>query len=239
MENPPERWGADEVTKFLDFVRNNQFATFANRHDIFGRYIDTDIGFRTLINDGLQHSKLWFSGFFVTRAHSVFLATISATCSAQVVEAHALNRVVLEQAFYGFYLAYKPELRETWLKRHDDDASLHEVRRVFKIADMLEALRAVDAVEADAANELYRRAIDYGAHPNERALTHDLRDEKAGEDTRFDTDYLFPQGAAFELGYKTTAQTGVCALAMFRPLMKERYDMLDLTGRLDHLKKGL
>ncbi|EIM97506.1 hypothetical protein WQE_28534 [Paraburkholderia hospita] len=66
MEHPPERWGADEVTKFLDFVRDNQFATFANRHDIFGRYIDTDIGFRTLINDGLHHSKLWFSGFFVT-----------------------------------------------------------------------------------------------------------------------------------------------------------------------------
>ncbi|MDR6385074.1 hypothetical protein [Paraburkholderia caribensis] len=239
MEHPPERWGGDEVSKFLDFVRNNQFATFANRHDIFGRYIDTDIGFRTLIDDGLHHSKLWFSGFFVTRAHSAFLAAVSAACSAQVVEAYAMNRVVLENALYGFFLARKPELRETWLKRHDDDASLREVRRVFKIADMLEALRAVDTAEADAANELYQRAIDYGAHPNERALTQGLKDEGAGEDVRFDTNYLFPQGAALELCYKTTAQTGVCALAMYRPLMKERYDMLDLTGRLDHLKKGL
>ncbi|EIM97507.1 hypothetical protein WQE_28539 [Paraburkholderia hospita] len=151
-----------------------------------------------------------------------------------------MNRVVLENALYGFFLARKPELRETWLKRHDDYASLREVRRVFKIADMLEALRAVDVTEANAANELYQRAIDYSAHPNERALTQGMRDEMAGEEVRFDTNHLFPKGAAaLELCYKATAQTGVCALAMYRPLMRERYDMLDLTGRLDHLKKGL
>ncbi|MBY4728685.1 MULTISPECIES: hypothetical protein [Burkholderia] len=239
MEKQPKRWSADEITKFFDITRNNQFATFSNNHDAFGRYIDIDLGFRQLISDGLHHSKLWFSGFFVTRAHSAFLAATSAACSGQVVEAYALNRVVLEHALYGFFLARKPDLREVWLKRHDDEASLREVKRTFKITDMIDELAIIDANEAKVADALYQRTIDHGAHPNERALMQGLADEKMGEDIRFNTNYLFPTGAPLELCHKTTAQVGVCTLSMFRPLMKERYDVLDLTGRLDHLRKGL
>jgi hypothetical protein len=28
---PPRGWGADELSKFLDLVRDNQYATFANK----------------------------------------------------------------------------------------------------------------------------------------------------------------------------------------------------------------
>ena len=239
MGEVPEHWGRDEITRFLDIARANQLATFANNQDAFRRYLDIDVGFRKLISDGFHHSKLWFEGLFAARAHSAFLAAVKAVCSGQVVESYALNRVVIEQALYGFFLTRKPELRETWLKRHDDAESLRNVRRIFKISEMVEELRLVDANDADVFGELYERSIDYGAHPNERAFTQGLESRDVEDGVQLSMNYFFPLGPALDLAHKTTAQSGVCALSMYRPLMKERYDVLDLTGLLDHLKKGL
>ena len=116
---------------------------------------------------------------------------------------------------------------------------MKEVKKVFKISDMVEELRALNAKDAEAAEMLYQRTIDYGAHPNERALMQGLKEEDVGEGVRFDVSYLFPDGDALEACRKTTVQTGVCALSMYRPLLRERYDILDITGLLDHLKKDI
>ncbi|ASL42749.1 hypothetical protein bAD24_I04610 [Burkholderia sp. AD24] len=238
MANTPDGWGKDELTAFFDVVRTNHFS-FAERRNGFARFQDIDAGFRKVINEALHHSKEWFTGFFVLRAHSAFLAACSCASAGQVVEAYALNRVVLEQALYGLFLSRHPEWRETWLNRHQDDASMKEVKRVFKISDMVRELRGLDENDAEVAERLYQRAIDFGAHPNERALMQGIEEQAAGTDVRFEVSYLFPDGDALEACRKTTTQTGVCALSMWRPLMRERYDILDITGLLDHLKKDI
>ncbi|NYH21720.1 hypothetical protein [Paraburkholderia bryophila] len=239
MEEAPKGWDSNKIASFFDRARGNQFATFANEPGIFARYSDIDEGFRLVQENVLHRSAHWFSGFFILRSHSAFLGACQLVSGGQVVEAYALNRVVIEQALYGIFLAQRPELREVWLNRHDSRAAKAAVRTQFRISAMLDVLRNLDQTEADVAEQLYERTIDHGAHPNERALMQGMAHVEDGGDLHFEMSYLFPEGAVLDACRKTTAQCGVCALAMYRPLFRERYDILDITGLLDHLKRDL
>jgi hypothetical protein len=46
LPNPPPRWGNDEITKFLDAARGNQYATFANLSAEFQKLIAIDKTYR-------------------------------------------------------------------------------------------------------------------------------------------------------------------------------------------------
>lgn len=239
MQAAPKGWESNKIAQFFDGARGNQFATFANEPGVFARYSDIDKVFRLVQENVLHRSTHWFSGLFILRSHSAFLGACQLVSGSQVVEAYALNRMVLEQALYGVFLAQKPELREGWLRRHDNDAAKAAVRRQFRIGAMLGVLRDLDQTEANVAEQLYERTIDHGAHPNERALMQGMAHAEGGGDVHFEMSYLFPEGAVLDACRKTTAQCGVCALAMYRPLFRERYDILDITGLLDHLKRDL
>lgn len=235
---PPTKWGQDEISNFFDAARENKYATFANLNDEVGRLIDIDLAYRKVI-EGLNHSKEWFAGFFILRAHSNFLAACRLGWSGQIPECHAMLRSCLESSLYGLYLACNPNSRETWLRRHDSAESKKQVRAEFAIRNMLNVAKSVDAKEAQVAELLYERAIDHGAHPNERALMQMLRINEEPLHVEFKTIYLDDDIEHIKSTLKTIAQTGVCALSLFRPIYKERYDILGVTARIDHIKQGL
>jgi hypothetical protein len=171
---PPPNWEANEISKFFDAARLNEFATFANLKREVARLSDIDLVYRKAI-DGLNHSEDWFSGFFVVRAHSNFLAACRLCWSGQVPESYALLRSCLENALYGLYLARNPESCETWLRRHDDAATKMKVKDEFKVGTLLNLAAALDTTEGAVARVLYERTIDSGAHPNELALMQTLQ----------------------------------------------------------------
>jgi hypothetical protein len=51
--------------------------------------------------------------------------------------------------------------------------------------------------------------------------------------------YLEGDSIQLRLALKTTAQVGVCSLSLFRSIYKERFDILGVTGAIDHIKNGL
>ena len=59
------------------------------------------------------------------------------------------------------------------------------------------------------------------------------------ENVEFKIIYLEGNSDQLKLALKTTAQVGVCALSLFRSVYRERFDILGVTGALDHIKKGL
>ena len=61
---PPPNWGEDEVSNFLEVAQRNSFGTFVNIQEIFAKFIAIDSFFRRLL-DNLNHSKDWFTVFFV------------------------------------------------------------------------------------------------------------------------------------------------------------------------------
>ena len=104
---------------------------------------------------------------------------------------------------------------------------------------MLNLAKAIDKAEGEVAELLYERTIDYGAHPNERALMQTLQISERAENVEFKIVYLEGDSDQMKLAFKTTGQVGVCALSLFRSVYRERFDILGVTGALDHIKKGL
>jgi hypothetical protein len=235
---PPPNWETNEISQFFDAARINEFATFANLKDDVARLSDIDLPYRKAIN-GLHHSKDWFAGFFMLRAHSNILAACRLCWSGQIPESYALLRSCLENTFYGLYIARHPESCETWLRRHDNDATKQKVRDEFRVGALLKFAADVDATEGKAAGVLYERTIDYGAHPNERALMQTLQINKEADHVEFKSNYLDKNSAAMKMALKTTAQVGACTLSLFRTVYAERFDILGLTDLLHHIKARL
>ncbi len=228
---PPPNWEANEISKFFDAARTNEFATFANQIDDVARLSNIDLGYRKAI-DGVNNSKDWFAGFFLLRAHSNFLAACRLCWSAQIPESYALLRSCLENALYGLYLAKHPESRETWLRCHDDEAAKQKVKNEFKIVTMLNLAAAVDPTEGAVAKVLYELTIDSGAHPNELALMQTLQITESADHIEFKSNYLNQDSVALRAALKTTAQVGVCALSLFRVIYPEHFDITGVTDLL-------
>lgn len=236
---PPPNWGADEISNFLEISHRNGFGSFVRLRAPFAKITAIDAFYRRFI-ENLNHTREWFAAFFVLRAHSSFLGACRLTVSGQIPESYMVLRGCLENALYGFHIATRPELREIWLRRHDDEASMRAVKQEFRIGTIFERLTLTNAQIADVAKALYDRTIDYGAHPNEQALMQVLRMERAAGDIRFEVRYLTPGvEAAFGACFKTTAQVGVCALDIFRIVFRERFQLLGLDRELDQLKRDL
>ncbi len=238
LSAPPPNWDTDEISKFIEAARVNEFATYTNLKNEIHRLLDIDISYRKSI-EGLNHTKEWFAGFFLLRAHSNFLAACRLSWSGQIPESYAVLRSCLENALYGLYLARNPESREIWLRRHDSDADKKKVRDEFKIGTFLGLAKQIDSSEGEVAAALYERTIDYGAHPNERALMQSLQIKEEADIAEFKTIYLDEDSDQLRLLLKTVAQVGVCTLSLFRITYRERFDILGLTAALDHIKEGL
>jgi hypothetical protein len=235
---PPPNWEANEISKFFDAARLNEFATFANLKGDVDRLSDIDLAYRKAI-EGVNHSKDWFAGLFLLRAHSNFLAACRLTWSAQIPESYALLRSCLENALYGLYLARNPDSRETWLHREDDAAAKKKVKDEFKIGSLFTLATAVDATESAVARKLYERTIYSGAHPNELALMQMLKINKNDDHIEFKCNYLDNDSIALRAALTTTAQVGACTLSLFRVIYPERFNILGLTDLLRQVKVGL
>ena len=236
---PPPDWGADEVSHALEVAQRNAYGSFVQLRAPFAKLIAIDAFYRRLI-ENLNHSRDWFSTFFVLRAHSSFLAALRLAVSGQLPESYMISRGVLENALYGFYIASRPELRETWLRRHDDADAMRLVKQEFRIGPMFARLALANAQIGEITRTLYDRTIDSGAHPNERALMQVLNMERNAGQIRFEVKYLTGGNEpAFGACLKTTAQVGVCALDVFRVVFHERFEILGLTRELDGLKREL
>lgn len=236
---PPPGWGTDELSNFLEISQRNTYATFHILRPPYEKLAGIDRLYRKVI-DNLSHSASWFAALFVLRSHSSYLAAARMALSGQVPETYLLLRGCLENAIYGFYIDRHPELRETWLRRHDDAEAMKLVRKEFQIGPILSSVEAAHSNTGAIARTLYDRTIDYGAHPNERALSQVLGMNRGEGEVRFEVRYLMKgKDVAFGLALKTCAQVGVCGLDLFYLVYPQRFDILAITDDLQQLKRDL
>ena len=98
---------------------------------------------------------------------------------------------------------------------------------------MLARLESESATIHQAAAALYERTIDYGAHPNERAILTNLKMEESEDYVKFDLKYLSGDDATYRACLKSTAQVGVCVLDIFSLIYRHRLELSGLADRLD------
>ena len=165
----PEDWGKDKLGSVIDVTRTNTFTTFVHNREAYDVLASINALFDTL-NSNLANTKNWFVALFVPRCHSAFIAATRLALSGQNPEAHILMRGCLEYALYAFYIHRNPNSAETFVCRHDDEASLKKMRKEFRPKAMLDVLRAANTHTAEVARKLYEWAIDCGAHPNPHGM---------------------------------------------------------------------
>jgi len=238
LPESPAGWGTDGITGFIDNARLNCFATYANLRQEYAKLAEVDAVFRKLV-ENLINTRDWFAAFFLLRAHSAFLAAAHLAMAGQAAETYASLRLCLENGLYGLYLARNPDSRETWLRRHDSEQAKRRVRDEFTIRNLFDTLRGVDKREAEVTGELYERCIDYGAHPNERALTQSLQTEKGPDKVDLRIIYLSNDPLIFRVCLKTAAQVGASVLGIFRLVFRERFDLTGISEQLNRARQGL
>jgi hypothetical protein len=205
---------------------------------VYGRLRDIDAIFGDLV-ELLNNTPDQIPAWFAMRAHSAFLGGCSLAMSGQVTEAYMCFRGCLEAAFYGLLFFKHPELRETWINRHKSEVDRKKTRDLLKVGDMLREVEWADEETHRRARDLYERAIDFGAHPNPRAIFSVLRRTPIEGGSLYEMQYLTAEPIVLGAAFRACAQTGACALRILRIVFRERFDITGLTERLRSVESDL
>jgi hypothetical protein len=83
------------------------------------------------------------------------------------------------------------------------------------------------------------RCPDFGAHPNERAVTGSMSVDKTDSVSNYKLLLLQGDGPPLDHALKSTAQAGVCALEILGDVFAARYELLGVRDKMPQLKNGL
>ena len=232
----PKGWGDDDLSSFIEMARNNTLATFQNLTSEYQLVRDIDSVFHGLATH-LDNPPDQRVPFFVYLSHGAFRAAARLAMSGQLPPTYMTLRGCLEFGLYGHFIHCHPENFEVWTARGEDAASRKAVQKMFTASAVLGCLAEQSKHDGKVARALYDRCIDLGAHPNEGSLFSSLTVEETEEAVEFEVAYLHGHGVPLDLALKTLSQVGVCSLRMFRLVFPERFDLLGLGQRLDHVSK--
>lgn len=235
---PPPSWGEDSLTRYLEDAYRNRWASFANKPSASKLLVRIDRCYATVLADW-ANPKPALAAFLAYRSHAAFRASSEHALAGQVTDVWPALRACLEFAAYCLHLARNTDLGETWLRRHDDADAMSAVLKAFTAAKIKATIRAGDPQTAAAYAQLYQRAIDYGAHPNERAVTSSLSIIESTGKTEYKQSYLVGDGLSLDHGLKSVAQAGVCALNILLIAYPARFAEVSMSDEPLELRKGL
>jgi hypothetical protein len=152
--------------------------------------------------------------------------------ATQLPESFVLTRSSLEYAGYALHIHMNRTLGETWLRRHDDAASMTAVRKAFQAASIEKTIADKDAKLGEIYKQLYQSTIDFGGHPNERGVSTNLLQQ----DQAFLGIYLHANELAIANCFKSVALTGLTCLNIFQHIFEARFSLLGLKERLFALR---
>lgn len=185
-----------------------------------------------LINPSNQLAAL-----LILRSHSAYRASCRLALSGQATDSFPSLRSCIEYALYALHINQNPKLGKVWLHRHDSEESKKICRQSFSHSQTIQSLKVLNAQLSTTIQELYERTIDFGAHPNEMAITGNLSITEKNGRKEYAQTYLHADSLAFEHVLKTSAQVGLGSLYIFYPIFKEKFDLLGVVNIMDELKK--
>jgi hypothetical protein len=146
---------------------------------------------------------------------------------------------VWEFAAYGLHIDKVSGAAAKWMDRHNDPASRKAVNNAFRMSNLRPTIAKCDARLGAIFDMLYERTIDYGGHPNERAVMGSLQIEEQADRVELLQIYLHKDGAALRAAVKSTAEVGLCALFVLQHVsaFTARFEILGLKQSLQGLRK--
>jgi hypothetical protein len=231
-------WEADDLTAFMEAAHRNRFSTFVHKKEWFQRLIDIDGCFMTVAKDWLNPDNVLTPLFFL-RSHAAFRAACEHATSGQVSETYPEIRICLEYAGYCLHIHKNAGLDKIWLRRHDNEYALKAVKNNFKISAIHNTIKGSNRHAAEVFDKIYQNTIDFGAHPNERAITSSSQIIKGEDKRKIVQMYLHSNGVEHDLSLKTTAQAGICALEILQSVFSARFALLGVREKILELRRTL
>lgn len=239
---PPEGWGGDSLSEYFEQAYRNRHATFARKRDWHAKLAAIDAAFVAIGTEWKErngHAGHLLAAMLFVRSHGAFRTAAEHALAGQIAETYPEVRAGLEYAAYGLHIAQNAPLAETWMRRHDDEATLRAVRNEFTVANVRASIAKLDAKAAGVFEKLYQRAIDFGAHPNERAMTASLTIKETAGGKEYQQQQLHGDGLMMDHALKTTAQAGVCSLEILQGAFPDRFREVGVADGLQVLRRGL
>jgi hypothetical protein len=224
LERPrPPEWQRSLLFNFIEDCWNNSIATVGNKN-VFASQLST---IDSIFDDFRQNPNmsaasqivpaLLFMRSFTSYRAAVMLATCLST------DAYPLLRSCLENAGYANLISTETSLSEGWLRRDENEVSKTLVRNKFKQSMVRNAIKASDERLSQIYQDLYERCIDFGAHPNEKAVTTNIVRESLNSKTLQFT-LLAGDSISLDHALRTTAQVGICSLKLMGLVFKKSYE---------------
>jgi hypothetical protein len=173
------------------------------------------------------------------RAHSAFRSAAALGFGGATVEGVAVLRLCLEYAGYAALIAGDLSLARARFDRDTDAAGKAAVRKTFTHGAIRAAIEKADPKLSAVYGELYERLIQFGAHPNEKSITANLKIDSDAERTLLNQIYLQGDGTALDHWLRTANQVGICALKIFEIVHAARFAELKIGPRIQQLAEGL
>ena len=234
----PPRWTDDPLSAFLNQAFGNTLATFVHKQPGFELLSNIDRCF-VRIGENLVNPPHIICAILLLRSHSSYRASCRLSVSGQVTDAFPQLRSCVEYALYALHINQNAGLDEVWLRRHENDESRARVKKGFQHVTVMESLRNRDAELHRTIKDLYERTIDFGGHPNERAVTGSM--EVLDDQGRVELKQIFLHNNSLALDHviKTSAQIGVGSLLVFQHIFRHRFELLGLPDVLSTLCRNL
>jgi len=234
----PCGWGDDPLSEYFHIAYRNRLATFANKSKDYARLSKIDSCFVKVAGNWLNPPDL-LSPLLFLRSHSSYRAACEHALAGQAGDLFAQLRSCLERAGYALLIGKIPDIGEVWLNRHADQTSMAASKKAFTVSAITSCLAQFDMDGAERFQKLYQLTIDFGAHPNERAITGNLTINKNARGKEYLQAYMHGEGIALDHALVSTARVGLCALETAQNLYAARFELLGVKEEILDLRRGL
>jgi hypothetical protein len=234
----PPGWGDDELSKFLDRAHQNQYATFWKKRDARTKLIAIDAQFAK-VTKGWLNPKSEIAAMLFIRCHGAYRTACGLAMSGQAAECYVQCRSVLEYAAYAVHINRNPSLEKVWLDRHQGDADMKASKKAFQHVGVSESVTGANRDAAERFEKMYQWAIDVGGHPNERAVTANMKMTKEPDRREMLAILQHGDGPQLDMALKTTAQCGMIALELFETIYGAKFELLGIKAAMLELRTGL
>jgi hypothetical protein len=250
---PPE-WGDDPFSRYFKMAEYNDRASAANYPAVFELLRRTNAVLETA--EGLVHRDgraiLLIPRFLQVRVRSAFLAASRLALSGQLVEAHAVLRQAIEEAWYALHIATEPDPPalasgepsrmarwEIWMRRTDDSTAKRRCKDEFTVKNVRSSHERIDPATAAELYSIYETLIDFGAHPNEQGLFAAMTKQENDREIEYQIGILAPHELPLMFTLRLAVAVAVGALKIFQKIYPERFALMSVDQKIDMVVGGL
>lgn len=235
----PASFGTEPLSHSMDTVINNIYATYCHKNEWHRKFQQLDEAFSAAFQNLTEIEDIVLCGLLLGRAHGGFRGACMMAMGGHTVEAYMLLRGCIEAALYALHVADSSTLTNIWLNRHDNEKSEAACRTNFSYGAVKRTLKAKSERHYNIMSKLYETTIDLGGHPNERAITGNLKLSKDGHKDIFQLLHVVGDSVQMDHALKTTAQIGVCTLQIFQFAQPAHFKMFQIDAIIDEAMEGL